>query len=592
MKNVGLERTAARAVLLLFAAAAICTNGCKKKEKPAEEKAGTGGIKLPPVNAVQNPDSIARVHWIGKKRVTGDPNSANLMSIWRMPETEKVIAQTLDKLAIALWRPWTTNSQAITNYSAVISNLAPAALLRPLLDDLVQEEWHLGIRKTDSNSAEIALAVKLAPDRADAWKSALTKMTSDRLWPFAGFVETERSGGWTLVGFAKSTEPPNPVLAEFRAHAGDGTLSPAPVAGRTSPWLEADFDLKEFSTAFSLGWKLPQNCPSVSLSVNGEAGNVHTRARWNFPQPLNLTLDPWTIPTNIVHDPLSSFTAVRGIGSWLGSLKQWTDLAAGPAPNQIYLWSQGSAPILSYIAAALPDPGNAVRHCTDLLMQKANPYVTTNGMGSLEPRDNGPGVHWTGVPFCAPFMDSTTTNGRGFMLAGLNPLSGNTNLTMPASLITQFTGRTNLVYYDWEITGPRVQSLLYVSQLFRLVFEKAQFSTNEPTVVFIRAAEPLLGNCATMGLQTSPNQITFSRTSTIGLSALEIHLLSDWLESPHFPQGLHTLLVEAPKQKPRKRQPRPAGQPGSATNAAPAPAAPPPGPTPGPQANPPPPGNP
>ena len=134
----------------------------------------------------------------------------------------------------------------------------------------------------------------------------------------------------------------------------------------------------------------------------------------------------------------------------------------------------------------------------------------------------------------APFIESTTPSGPGFILTGLNPVTGNTNLAVPPGLLAQFTSRTNLVYYDWELTGQRVQSLLYVSQLFRMVFGKAQLSTNEPSIDWFRTAPPILGNSATMGAQTGPNQLMFTRTSTIGLTAAELHLLADWLESPHF----------------------------------------------------------
>jgi len=34
--------------------------------------------------------------------------------------------------------------------------------------------------------------------------------------------------------------------------------------------------------------------------------------------------------------------------------------------------------------------------------------------------------------------------------------------------------------------------------------------------------------------------LTFARKSTLGFTALELHLLADWLESPRFPHGLHT----------------------------------------------------
>ena len=49
-----------------------------------------------------------------------------------------------------------------------------------------------------------------------------------------------------------------------------------------------------------------------------------------------------------------------------------------------------------------------------------------------------------------------------------------------------------------------------------------------------------LGNATTSLSLTASNQITLERRSTAGFTAAELHLLSDWLESPDFPRGLYS----------------------------------------------------
>jgi hypothetical protein len=44
-------------------------------------------------------------------------------------------------------------------------------------------------------------------------------------------------------------------------------------------------------------------------------------------------------------------------------------------------------------------------------------------------------------------------------------------------------------------------------------------------------------------VQADSGRLVFTRTSTVGFTALELHLLADWMESPQFPRGLHTLLA-------------------------------------------------
>jgi hypothetical protein len=62
-------------------------------------------------------------------------------------------------------------------------------------------------------------------------------------------------------------------------------------------------------------------------------------------------------------------------------------------------------------------------------------------------------------------------------------------------------------------------------------------------MAWLTAAAPKLGNCVTAVTKTGPGQLSFLRQSGAGLTALELHLLADWLESPQFPCGLHTFLA-------------------------------------------------
>src|SRR5262245_55304820 len=155
----------------LLAAAIALGSGCKKSE--STEKKDTAGTKAAAPPATALPDLVARVHWLGKKRLAADTNAASFLEVWNLPESAKLEAQTLDKLAVAPWHPWTTNQSSITNYAALVSNLPPAALLRPLLDDLVQEESYLEIRQPTNQPTEMALAIRLAAPHAGLWEANL-----------------------------------------------------------------------------------------------------------------------------------------------------------------------------------------------------------------------------------------------------------------------------------------------------------------------------------------------------------------------------------------------------------------------------------
>ena len=135
----------------------------------------------------------------------------------------------------------------------------------------------------------------------------------------------------------------------------------------------------------------------------------------------------------------------------------------------------------------------------------------------------------------------------------------------------QFLTRTNLVYYDWELTEPRIEAWIYLAQTLRLVTRHAQMPPKGHAQNWLMALAPKLGNCVTAGALTAPNQLSFTRTSSFGFTALELQLLADWLESPDFPRGLHSLNAE-PDPRLYQTAPRPPGGASSAPVPTPPPA--------------------
>src|SRR5437016_4389885 len=123
----------------------------------------------------------------------------------------------------------------------------------------------------------------------------------------------------------------------------------------TNFWLKVDgFDLRALVSALGLSRILPAEPPKLSLTFIGDGESVRTRGQLDFPKPLPYRDEKWNIPTNLMSQPLVSFTAIRGIAPWLSSLKAWNGLQIGGPPNQVYSWAlQG--PMRTYFAAAQPD---------------------------------------------------------------------------------------------------------------------------------------------------------------------------------------------------------------------------------------------
>jgi len=176
--------------------------------------------------------------------------------------------------------------------------------------------------------------------------------------------------------------------------------------------------------------------------------------------------------------------------------------------------------------------------------------LATNGVGRFERSTNADGVAWTDLPLMIPQVRTITANGENFVFASLIP-QGATNQPAPAGLLEQVLGGTNLVYYDWELTGPRIEAWLYMAQLFRLVLHQAQVPPPRPACFCSEPSRPGSGIVSPRWL-TPARSTLIVRKSSAGFTAIELHLLADWLESPNFPRGLNTF-VGPPDPLPRPK---------------------------------------
>jgi hypothetical protein len=570
--------------------------GCKKSPPPAVP------LLPPPV------ETVARFHWLGKQRLAAETNATFFLDLWNLPESKNLEQRTLDRLAIgwvaALTSSSVTNPSVVavppttvasnhvagastqaptavsqpssTNYSSQLTGLP--ALLRPLLQDLVQQESFADIRHVTNQPGDFALAIRLAEDRAQLWRTNLAalleSLTTGRAAPVAGrtngwqlqfaqaatsstnqpgsitrIVDFAQVGEWTIVGLATTR---NELFGELQS-----LLREDPTGVAQAPkdfWLFAEVDLRRVVSALSLGWKVSAEWPTMTLGVNGDGQTVWTRGRFNFPKPLPFELQPWNIPTNLIQEPLVSFVAMQGLQSWLSAWPFLQALELGTAPNQLYFWSQRGPEFLSYVAAPMNDASNHVQRLAAHLMQKPNAYLATNGMGKFELATNGPGVVWSEVLLTAPFLKPVSLTGGEFVYGGLVP-SPLTNRPPNAGLLRTVLGDTNLVAYSWEMSGLRLDQWLHFGQLFRFVLHLAQVPPESTSFTWLKALEPKLAGCVTAVTRTGPAQLSLVRRSSVGLSAAELDLLADWLESPQFPGGLHTFLGQ-PVPLPRSHPPR------------------------------------
>ena len=102
-------------------------------------------------------------------------------------------------------------------------------------------------------------------------------------------------------------------------------------------WLTADLDWPRLVRWFPLLQAV--DLPETRWQAVGRDGNLRLDGRLIFPQPLALTLEKWRVPVNAIHEPIASFTAVRGFASWLEKQNWAQPYEISPGPNQLFVWA-------------------------------------------------------------------------------------------------------------------------------------------------------------------------------------------------------------------------------------------------------------
>ena len=487
-------------------------------------------------------DTIVRVHWLGKKKLSADTNSAGLLAIWKMPETVKFEAETLDKLSLAPWR-WLRGE---TNETAT-------NLLRPLLQDLTEEESYVEVRRpvSSTNAAEeMILAVRLDDARAGLWQTNVSRalesltgikpVSAGRGWSLKKHhapnqIELARAGEWTVLGAA---EDHNALLDETLARIEREHVPFA--APATNAWLEADIDLRMLADLRRKTNQLAAELPKVSLRVVGDGTNVYTTGELVFPRAEFASLDEWIIPTNLIQANLTDFASVRGIAPLLKSCRAWNELNAGPPPDQLYVWALADFPMETYFAAPSAEASNTVSKITDLVMQKSEKWHLTNEVVKFRRARTNDGFEWAGLPYVMPFLQSTTAAGTNFIFGG--SFQPQTTFPSSSSVFSEIYSATNLIYYEWERTGERVDQLIYLTQFARLAADRTQLLKSSAGLLWLKALVPKLQMSITRCEKTTiPGHVKFYRRSSIGPTALELHLLVDWLELEKTGDGVRAL---------------------------------------------------
>lgn len=517
--------------------------------------------------AWRNDGLIARFHFAGTARIAADPTATNLNTIAALPETAALREQTFQKLAVAPYDYFRRRASIASN---------EAVLIRPLLDDLFRSE-SFGEMAADTNAfPESVFALRLSDDRARLWsKNLSTVLTAWSGIPVTA-VQAEGFNGWEL----KKHEDPN-LFCFIRAGDwivigwGEDTLrlAPAvlksvrettrPVAADNVNWLDAWADWPALAPHHLAPASI--HLPAMRLEVQGRKGFVRSELTMKFAAPLEWKLNPWKIPTNIIQNPLVSFTATRGLFPQLNNTETARKYNLPPLPDQVHIWALGTMPLQTYWVAPVTGVSKYFNQLRPGLLGLVNSILVSRGARIAGAGTGAPlpfqasytnnELEISGMPFVAPRLGVYRSGDGEYLLGGLFPWS-RTRAPLPAELEREINAHPDLVCYGWEYTPERLRQWYGMFQLAQVMLNLGLSNTGAPAHSWLKAISPKLGNAGTEVSLTAPDKITVLRNSTTGLTAFELSFLAYWLDSPRFPLGAyaaadrHGLVNLPPPRKP------------------------------------------
>jgi len=275
-------------------------------------------------------------------------------------------------------------------------------------------------------------------------------------------------------------------------------------------------------------------------------------AQVTYPEPLSWNPQPWNVPLNLVSDPLISFTAARDLSPFLAE-DPFSGISDDPFPNQFYCWAMNGLPFQSYMAWQTPNASNELRRLSTELPNALGQKLMALNDSSLRylPKQNQ--IIWSSplLKMTAPTLTAAGNNGQSYLVAELFPLQQKVT-PPPAELFAQFNHRDDVVYYDWETTGRRLEAWRLLSELLPIVHkmttaealeERARLtgSTNavkgaryKPSFViadnWLSAIAPhLTGDTTTEVAKTGPAELTIKRRSPFLFTSIELELLTHWM---------------------------------------------------------------
>ncbi len=484
-------------------------------------------------------ETLARWHFVGTKQLSATKDLDSVRDILALKESEDLRNAAIGGFSKQVAGRFTKSTD--TNVNAQV-----AALIKPLLPDIIENESRFELAARGAQDADWSLAVKLPAERFADWNSNLSNLAASARMQI---TPAAKGGGWSAQheNYHFTVSPVKDWLILDGGYGQTGNKSrKAPKSGGKE-LLSAELN----SPAIARLWNAERfhHAPKLSLNVEPARtkGKLRSEMLIDYPQSLNITPERWNVPTDLINDPLIGFTAVQGLSHALSENPQFKNLGAEKTPNQLFLWSQS---VIAFAIFAAADVGNPETVIQNLVAHM--PASLKNGsFGNMMVATNRPAIVWRDLPVISPFIEAANDGKSPYLVAGLFPVVQEKAKPAPPELFAQLTKTKNLVYYDWEITQERLKQWRPIWQAAQIL--QGRIFGPSASDRWIEAITSKLQNTITEATLESPNRLKVIRQSQSGFTALELVMLAHALD----PDDVRERPPHQPGQQPVRRKPAP-----------------------------------
>ena len=437
----------------------------------------------------------ARWHFVGADGLRGPDSPAGVRSMLSAPKAGEVGDRMATNSALAILQYFTGQTNV---------DFALSSTLVPLVKDLYSLESVGEVWKSAENKRDVVIAVRLTKERADPWVKAWTAIWS-KLGGGAGVVSVSTDRGW--------------LFAVSDVHSG----------------LLPDFKKLVFEKPLPAGTLLATEggigrFKSFQVDVTSPKGKVKVVAHFSAPSLAVEKLDEWLVPTQIVRDPLISFSALRGWGPQLFEELGLSNLVPEDKPGQIFQWGNNGAPIQSGMAVELRDPVSFGARSANTVLPHLQTTNNPKGWGGQLYMDTNSHSVTLVANLLNPMLFSAKSGEKKFAVLAFAP-PPKKNKAPPDELIAELA-KPGTVYYDWEITSESADHWGAILSSFDAVRVLAPPGSKSPAQQWLWGCSTNMGNSVTRVTQSTPGEFDLVRNSDAGLTGMELVLFSRWIDPP------------------------------------------------------------